>query len=142
MIPTENWLFIADKEADGHTRGFYQEKIDEAGWMKVSASDWTRYEGYKHYMGIGWYRATFKMPEKMPGAHAVELHFRGIDEDAWVFVNGEYVGSYLMGKRKGFQPFWLDATNEIRWNSENQITIRIRGARGGLTKPIDIEILK
>ena len=142
MIPTENWLFFADKKADGHTRGFYQEKIDETGWMKVSASDWTRYKDCKDYMGIGWYRGTFKMPEKMPEAHAVELHFRGIDEDAWVFVNGKYVGSYLMGKKQAFQPFWLDASNEIRWNNENQITIRIRGSRGGLTKPVDIEILK
>lgn len=141
-LPADNWFFHADKDKTGHRKNFHADMLPSDGWLPVKLGDWTSYQGYKDYSGIGWYRGTFFMPAKMPDTHAVELFFHGVDEDAWVFVNGIFIGSYQRGKKTLHTPFRLDITNEIKWNSKNNISVRISGSRGGITKPIEIEILK
>ena len=43
----------------------------------------------------GWYRATFTLPDDRAGK-PVELQFGGVDEQAWVYVNGQPVGEHTL----------------------------------------------
>jgi len=99
--------------------------------------------GHKAQTGIGWYRGRFKLPEK-PACNAVEICFEAIDESAWVWINGEYVGQHDIGPAGWTVPFNLDVTPFVKWGQENQITVRVlnTASGGGIWKPVALEVLK
>jgi hypothetical protein len=43
------------------------------------------------YDGFAWYRARVKLPAPLPDGK-LALQFSGVDEEAWVYVNGQFVG--------------------------------------------------
>ena len=76
--------------------------------------------------------------------NAVELHFEAVDECAWVWLNGIYVGQHDLGPNGWKTPFWIDVTKEIKWGQENVIVVRIQDTAGdgGIWKPVHVEVLK
>ena len=74
----------------------------------------------------------------------MEIHFGAVDEAAWVWLNGKYIGQHDVGLAGWNKPFNLDITQEIQWGAENQLTVRVEDTAhaGGIWKPVSIEILK
>ena len=144
-LPSDGWLFKTDEGETGH-RGknpFFKEKIDEAGWRPSSIGlSWEK-QGVV-YDGIAWYRLKLDLPEMPEGAQAAELHFLGVDECAWVWVNGSYIGQHNLGLRGWNIPFKLDCTKELRWGQGNTIVVRVEDTQlgGGIYKGIALEVLK
>jgi len=83
------------------------------------------------------------MPTK-PDCSAVELQFGGVDESAWVWLNGVYLGEHDVGHEGYKTPFRLSATREIVWGGRNVLAVRVLDTRqgGGIHGPISVEILK
>lgn len=141
-LPSEGWRFRADPMANGHEKNIFKADFDDSGWKILKIGVWEQ-QGYPGYDGIAWYRIKFKMPEKIT-SEAVELAFGAVDESAWVWLNGVYIGQHDIGPNGWDRPFWLDVTREIRWNDENVLVVRVEDTSnaGGIWKPVAVEILK
>lgn len=141
-LPLEGWRFKQDPKQDGHLQKWYEPAFDDSGWTPIKiGAPWE--EQGQTYDGVGWYRGSFDLPAK-PENLAVELAFGGVDEIAWVWVNGQYVGQHDLGTEGWDKAFTLDATKELKWGEKNQITVRVYDSAyaGGIWKPVTIQVLQ
>ena len=144
-LDDNKWRFITDPGAKGHTEKnkYYAKKVSNPGkWKPIKYGYWEN-QGFGDYDGIGWYRIRFTMPKKV--AHnAVEIQFSGVDESAWVWLNGIYLGCHDIGVAGHNKYFAVDATKEVKFGAENVLTVRVKdtGAAGGIWRPVHVEILK
>lgn len=141
-LPLTGWKFRADAFSNGHKKGFYKPDFNDRKWRDFKIGCWEE-QGYNGYDGIAWYRLRFKAPRK-PDCKAVELAFGAVDESAWVWLNGIYIGQHDMGVSGWNKPFWLDVTKELRWGEENVLVVRVQDTLhgGGIWKSIGLEIVK
>jgi len=141
-LPVEGWRFALDLGPDGHLKKWYEPQFDDSSWPQIAVDKAWEEQGHQ-YDGVAWYRTTFALGEK-PDCLALELRFGAVDECAWVWLNGIYVGQHDIGPEGWDKPFTLDVTNEVKWQAENQITVRVfdRKFAGGIWKPVVIEALK
>lgn len=136
------WKFRPDPLEDGHHKGWFKPDFKDAKWKEISLTVWEK-QGYEGYDGIAWYRLRFKMPPKTE-CKAVEIHFDAVDESAWVWLNGKYVGQHDVGPSGWNLPFDLDITQEIKWDAENVLAVRVEDtlAAGGIWKPVTVNLVK
>lgn len=141
LVPCQ-WLFMTDPEQKGHLQGFFKPEHNVSRWKKIKMGVWEK-QGYPGYDGVAWYRIKFKMPPQMK-CNAVEIAFAGVDESAWVWLNGVYLGAHDIGPGGWNKPFAVDCRKEIRWGGENVLVIRVFDAAfaGGIYKPVRVDILK
>ena len=141
-LPQENWKFITDPNANGHHQKYFDPAFDDSSWKFIKMGHWET-QGWPDYDGIAWYRMPFKMLDKMD-SNAVEFLFEAVDESAWVWLNGIYLGKHDIGAAGWNTPFRLDATAEIKWGEENILVVRVLDTTmaGGIWKPINMEIFK
>jgi beta-galactosidase len=71
--------------------------------------------------GTGWYRKTFKLPEKWSGKR-LYLRFDGIYMDADIWINGEHLGNHPYG----YTSFWHDVTPVLSPGETNLVAVRVR----------------
>lgn len=141
-LPKTGWRFQRDPERDGHLKKWFAPDLDDSKWPAIEIERSWESQGHE-YDGVAWYRGSFELPAK-PDHNAVELHFDAVDECAWVWVNGIYVGQHDLGTAGWDRPFAIDITREVRWGQKNQVTIRVYDSAyaGGIWKPVRIDILK
>ena len=48
-------------------------------------------QGFSGLDGYGWYFQNLQVPEEFAGKKHLYLYFRGVNEQAWVYINGEAV---------------------------------------------------
>lgn len=72
--------------------------------------------------GTGWYRKSFTMPESVSGK-TVLLNFDGVYSDAYVYVNGQYVGEH----HYGYTSFAFDISDRLIYDdaTENVVAIKV-----------------
>jgi hypothetical protein len=142
QLPDSMWKFTIDPAGDGHRKDFFAADFNDNGWKPIKTGHWET-QGWADYDGIAWYRMRFTMPEKID-SNAVEMLFEGVDEGAWVWLNGVYLGQHDIGPAGWNQMFRLDATKEIKWGTENILTVRVLDtmSNGGIWKPVYVEVLK
>ena len=142
-LPEHHWSFRLDPWEDGHKKGYFKVDFDDRAWNKISIGKSWEKQGYRGYDGFAYYRIRFKAPPKGE-ANAAELFFEAVDEGAWVWVNGQYVGQHDIGKSGWNKPFYLDISKEILWGKENLLTVRVEDtlASGGIWKKVFLHILK
>ena len=144
-LPLDGWAFHLDPKMDMHlTEKCYQPDYDDSEWAKISIGKIWEECGYEGYDGIAWYRITFDAPARPEICNAAELHFGSVDESAWVWLNGQYVGEHNIGSIGWDIPFSLDVSDLIRWGEPNQITVRVQDVAhaGGIYKPVELQIMK
>jgi len=141
-IADKGWRFTRDRQGDGHQKKFFGTNFNDSNWSKIDRGYWEN-QGYANYDGLAWYRIRFDMPQK-PACNAVEIQFDGVDESAWVWLNGIYLGEHDIGPSGRNTPFRLSATHEILWGGQNVLTVRVLDTigDGGIHGPIRVEILK
>ena len=66
-----------------------------------------------------WYKRNFTIPKEWLGKKII-LHFGAVDYQAFVYVNGKFVGEHV----GGHTPFSLDITNFLTY-IDDQITVRV-----------------
>jgi len=140
-LPESGWEFRLDPGDEGHLKGWFSG--GGPGWARIDVGKTWESQGHA-YDGVAWYRLTFKLPSKPGKLTAVDLAFDGVDEAAWVWLNGEYIGSHDMGKAGWNKAFQLDITREIRWGGENVLVVRVfdSAAAGGIWRPVRVEVLE
>jgi len=141
-LPKDGWKFKLDPASEGHLKKWFAPKFDDGKWDDIAIEQAWQKAGHA-YIGVAWYRRRVALPAK-PDCLSVDLHFKGVDECAWVWVNGIYVGQHDMGPEGWDKPFMLDVSKELRWGRENQITVRAKNtaSAGGIWRPVLIEVLK
>ena len=141
-LPTTGWKFKTDPQGTGHERNFFAVDFDDAEWKILKVGNWES-QGFPGYDGFAWYRIEFDAPAKVD-CNAVELKFGGVDEEAWVWLNGVYVGQHAVGTSGWDKPFALDVTDELRWGKRNVLVVRVYDARqaGGIWKVVKLDILR
>jgi hypothetical protein len=141
-LPDAGWRFALDPRQNGHEQGWFAPDFDDSGWTPIVTGKAWEEQGHS-YDGVAWYRGAFDLPAR-PEHRAVEICFDGVDECAWVWINGRYVGQHDLGPDGWDKPFTLDITEEVRWGERNQITVRVQDSAyaGGIWKPVRIEVLQ
>jgi hypothetical protein len=143
-LPKEDWRFRLDPKREGHRKNWFAPGFDDSAWKTIAIEQAWQKAGYD-YIGVSWYRRQIDLPAKPDGTvNAIEICFDGVDECAWVWLNGVYVGEHDIGPGGWNKPFHLDVTKEIRWGAPNQVTVRAMNTAhaGGIWKPVRFEILR
>ena len=141
-LPKDGWKFHLDPGAEGHLKKWYERKFDDSNWKDIAIEQAWQKAGHQ-YVGVAWYRRWIEL-QKKPKHLAIEIRFYGVDENAWVWLNGRYVGQHDIGPTGWNVPFTLDITNEVEWGDKNQITVRAMNTKlaGGIWRPVQIEVLE
>lgn len=142
-LPEKGWAFRTDVNENGHLHNFFAPAFNDSQWRRLSVTKSWEEQGFPGYNGIAWYRVKFKMPPKMD-CTTVEMAFGAVDEVAWVWLNGKYVGQHDLGPNGWKVPFRFDVSKEIQWGKENVLTVRVLDtmAAGGIWKKVHVEVLK
>lgn len=110
-------------------KAFYEKDYDDSEWENVSvphqvnaADSFTTLGSNQgdtgQYRGIVFYRKHFTVPEEAEGKKLF-IEFEGMDNAAYVWVNGEKVGYY----EAGVNAFGFDITKYVRAGEENVIAL-------------------
>jgi len=164
-LPAE-WVFAADPEDRGVTEAWYtdQKYYEAAARLAAPAAEGRRppaglgkglsrlhinrgvgweQQGFAGLDGYGWYFQNLEVPEALAGRTHLYLYFRGVNEQAWVYVNGELAGerSYTstgqgVGDLVG-APFSFDAKRWLKPSAQNEVAVRVTHATGlgGISMP-------
>ncbi len=85
-----------------------------------AASEKTGRTGALPFIGVGWYRTEFTIPNVQAGKKVL-LTFDGAMSEAQVYVNGQKVGE----RPYGYSYFYFDITSYINKNGENILAVRL-----------------
>ena len=142
-LPKEGWRFQLDPKEDGHLRKWYEAGFDDSAWDAIKIESAWEEQGHPGYDGVAWYRGSFDLPAK-PECIGAEIAFGGVDEVAWVWINGQYVGQHDLCPSGWDKPFTLDVSAELKWGQRNQITVRVYDSTqaGGIWQPVSIQVLR
>ncbi|MCK3683710.1 glycoside hydrolase family 2 TIM barrel-domain containing protein [Maribellus sp. YY47] len=102
-----------DKEIDKQTVQIEQNQ-------EKTATEKTGRTGALPYIGVGWYRNSFEVPELQKG-NKVLLVFDGAMAEPQVFVNGNKVGEW----KYGYAYFYFDITQFLHPGTENLLAVRL-----------------
>jgi beta-galactosidase/beta-glucuronidase len=98
---------------------------------------------------VVWYILDFDLPKKpdvgkVDDVISEELSFEGVDEEAWVWLNGQYIGQHCEGLNGWNRPFRFDIKREVRWGTKNRLVVRVSDTTlgGGIHKQVLVEVMK
>ena len=144
----EPWRFRPDPGDQGVGQRWFAADTDLADWGQVRTDvdkGWEK-QGYAEQAdGYGWYRAA--LPAKaadMAKAHRY-LHFGAVDEDAWIYLNGELVFEHTF-ETTGLLPsqIWFTAFSApldgVAVKGDDALVVRVKntGGMGGVWKPVHL----
>lgn len=153
-LPKEGWKFRTDPSLNGHLppqEWFKPGFTPGDGWMTVAVPAYFEHydESVANFDGVVWYVVDFDLPAKPDvgkGKDVIsyELAFGAVDEEAWVWLNGEYVGQHCEGPGGWNRPFRLDVQRELKWGARNRLVVRVSDTTegGGIHKPVTVEVMK
>ena len=140
-LPDDRWLMCTDPAETGHTKNWFAPDFDDQAWTPVKCEAWEG-QGFPGYDGVAWYRIRFAAPPK-GNCVGADLKFGAVDEQAWVWLNGKYIGQHTIGPEGWDVAFWLNIGDEIAWGAENLLVVRVEDSKmaGGIWKPIELQTL-
>jgi hypothetical protein len=140
-FPKDGWKFKRDEKDLGQEQGWHRAGFDDSSWRTISIGKFWEEQGEPGYDGIAWYRLSFKSAPVQPGK-PVFLAVGAADESAWVWLNGESVGSHDIGPGGWEFPFALDITSRLKPGAENVLAVRVLDTlgAGGLWKSVKLMV--
>jgi len=140
-LPVEGWAFRLDPSRLGYFQGWHEMEPDDTWKPFEIEKPWAQVLG-EDYAGAGWYRRMIAFPELAEDFDRLTLHFGGIDEMGWVWIDGQYVGQQNIGPTGWNQPFELDVSDHIRPGERHEIIIRVMNTAydGGIWQPIHLHV--
>lgn len=138
------WRFATDPKDTGVKEARFGEGLDDSKWATVRSDRGNGWEsqGFADYLGLGWYRQRLTPPAEPARKHAY-LYFGAVDEDAWVYLNGQQVFEHscastgLTPDQIWATPFVFDAAPHLRPGQPNTLAVRVfnRLGMGGIYLP-------
>lgn len=143
---SNNWKFKTDPDDTGVAKKWFDESADDSAWAEVRSDKgygWEK-QGFPDYVGVGWYRQVFLVPDELKDAKHVYLFFQGVDEEGWIYVNGRQV--YERSSQSTGQPpvdlwdkpFFFDAKPFLAFGKDNLLSVRVKNhaSMGGVWRPV------
>ena len=87
------WLYKLDPGHEGIQARYFAVDCDVSKWKTMPVPSQWYVEGID-YHGVVWFRRELEVPADFPGTVA-DLCFDGVDYDARVWINGQYVGRHI-----------------------------------------------
>ena len=122
----EGWKFYLGSSSTAQNPGF-----DDSGWKSVtlphdfsiSQSYTTSGEAESGFLpgGTGWYRKSFTLPESYAGKTLL-LNFDGVYSDAYVYVNGSFLGEH----HYGYTAFAFDISDYVTCDGTTDNVIAVK----------------
>jgi len=121
------------------SKRFYEKEFDDSDWGDIEIGDFWGSFGYLH-TGIAWYRLQWPVPAEAAGYKKLLLAFGAVDEEAWVWINGEKAGEHAVGPNGWEEAFEIDVTKYLKPGQTNTIAIKVKNIAyaGGIWKPIKL----
>jgi beta-galactosidase len=124
----QSWKF---KRAD--VSGAEATAFDDSSWDDVGlphSFDLPYFLSPKFYVGYGWYRKHFAVPESWSGK-SVSLEFQAAFDQAQIYVNGTKVGEHI----GGYNGFSIDISSAIE-TGDNVVAVRLNNNWNAQLPPI------
>ena len=139
IVPwTEDWLFRKDPDNKGIAETWYAADTDpDDDWRKIDVptswqDTWVGTENGNYY-GYGWYRTRILLPKQKTGCKLkLVLVFKGVDEQAWVYLNGVQVGEHSVVSEKS-------SIGQL-WNSQFIIEVDDRQVQPGQVNDLYVRV--
>ncbi len=120
VLPTK-----MDKDEVGHLRKYQEAGFDDSSWAKTKtiSSNWDA-QGLarENRSGAVWYRTKFQAPKSLAEGQGVGLYLGGFEDEARIWVNGQFLGS--SGQRFS-NPAQFDLTGAVKLGEENTLAIMV-----------------
>ncbi len=134
--PLNPWKFKADKDGSGDREKWFAAKFDDSKWKSIESGKSWEIQGHQAYDGIAWYRKTLIIPETDSG---ICLYFGGVDERAWIYLDGKYIGGHHKGAAGDLwnEPFTIMFPHGTS-PGKHQLTVKVidSAGQGGIWKPV------
>lgn len=147
MALPERWSFQTDPEDRGVTEKWFEPAFGASGWQTARIGQtWESEIGL--YDGFAWYRTRVQVPSPLPPGK-LALQFSGVDEEAWVYVNGQFIGERSVkstGRTIGEiweEPFAVAVPRELlRPGEENTFVVRVHDSAyaGGIYRGVKLVV--
>ncbi|NKB70756.1 MAG: tetratricopeptide repeat protein [Candidatus Latescibacteria bacterium] len=131
-----SWKFELD-ERRGQTY-LYDERsgaeFDDSGWGQIDIGQAWEDQGYAGYDRGAWYRTQIEIDAT--DGRPIHMAFGGVDKDAYVYVNGQFVGQHQVWNR----PFIMDISKAANYHGTNTVVVQVYDGMGmgGIYGEIDI----
>jgi len=146
-----HWTFRWDVQDRGVGEQWFRPEVEAGeGWTPVDVPAFLAQTPAGNATGYGWYRAAFTLPDSHVGK-PIELQFGGVDEQAWIYVNGKPVGEhtleseFMVGQEVTVgdlwnRPFAITVPAEALQAGENALTVRIHNSafNAGIHQPVRV----
>jgi alpha-glucosidase (family GH31 glycosyl hydrolase) len=128
MDISQAWSFSTDTDAKGLDERWYALQPGEGRWKPIRIGLPWQDQGYRNYRGIGWYRASVRLPARLPAA--LYLYLGEVDKSYRIFVNGkEATHSQAHWPRR---LTYTDIAPYVLPDQQNEIVLRVEpGERAG-----------
>ena len=108
--------------------------LDDSHWAAIDIGQAWEDQGYVGYDEGAWYRARIEVNAEE--GRPVHLAFGGVDNNAYVYVNGTFVGEH-----HGWNtPFILDISEAVKYKGQNVVAVRVYDGMemGGIYGTIEV----
>jgi hypothetical protein len=145
-VALTDWRFRADPTEMGAKDEWFKPARDaESDWLPIQVPTfWEESEAIGKLLGDGWYRIAFTMPVASQGK-PLRLLFAGVDEQAWIYLNGKQVGEHSeKSEKKAYtalydEPFIVEVPAEqLKPEAQNVLHVRVhnQAGAGGIWRPV------
>ena len=100
-------------------REYANPDFDDSEWADISIGQAWENQGYVQYDEGAWYRTRIEVDAEK--GRPVHLAFGGVDKDAYVYVNGHWVGEHHEWNR----PFIFDISDHVVRDGENTVALYV-----------------
>lgn len=141
VFPSQ-WLFRKDPQQVGDAEGWAKPDAGADGWTPIAVPAAWEKAGAGDYDGVAWYRVRFTIPQTAEGKRLL-LRFGAVDEEAWVYLNGELLGEHTE-KSTGEtvhqiwdKPFSFELSN-APVGRESVLVVKVKDSTmaGGIFEPV------
>ena len=136
-VPVQ-WKFLlspyAEEDQEHQEVSLSRADFDDSHWADIDIGQAWEDQGYAGYDEGAWYRTRIEVNAEE--GRPVHLAFGGVDNEAYVYVNGIFVGEH-----HGWNtPFILDISEAVNYKGQNVVAVRVYdGANmGGIYGTIEV----
>lgn len=131
----DGWKFTLDPKGIGTELGWAKPGFDDSAWKPIRIDKGWDVQEWGKYDGLGWYRLHFKVPKNVADKRLF-LTFGAVDEDAYVWLNGKYIGRHF-----GWDsPFHFEVTDAVTFDGDSVMAVKVYDTvyQGGIWKPVKL----
>ena len=114
-----HWKFRLEVDGPHPQRHYSAPDFDDTDWATISIGRAWEDQGYAGYDAGAWYRTTITVAAD--SVRPVLMAFGGVDNDAFVYVNGRLAGQH----HSWDLPFILDVSDHVVRDGENVVALYV-----------------